>query len=328
MRLQDIANMIEGELCGDKNIEISMLSPIESPSEGTILYVEKSKYLITALASSVAALLVPTDMNLPPTTKSIIKAKNAKLAFIKLLSHFEQKQNLSRSILQTIHPTAIIGDHVCIDESVTIMAYAVVMANVTIKADVIIYPHSTIGQDSYIGQGTVIHSHVVLEKGTILGKHNIIYAGAVIGSDGFGYYDSDEKRYKIPQLGIVETGDYVEIGANTTIDRGTIGKTLIGSHTKIDNLVQIAHNSVIGERCYIAAQTGLAGSCTLGNGVILAGQVGIADHIVLEDDVVVLGQSGVTRSVKAGEMVMGFPARPVKEARRIYALLSQLLKKK
>ncbi|HEO65036.1 MAG TPA: UDP-3-O-(3-hydroxymyristoyl)glucosamine N-acyltransferase, partial [Spirochaetes bacterium] len=156
---------------------------------------------------------------------------------------------------------------------------------------------------------------------------NIISSGVVLGSDGFGYYDDRKgERHKVPQVGIVETGDDVEIGANTTIDRATLDKTYIGSNTKIDNLVQIGHNCYIGKDCYIAGQVGIAGSSRIGNRVTLAGQVGIVDHVVLEDDVVVLARSVVTHSIKKGEVVLGFPAKPANEAKKILASLSRLPK--
>ncbi len=320
MTVEELACLVDGEVIGDGNISITMISPLDSPQKGMILYVEKEKYLEYALNSVASALLLPKTFDIPSTQKAIILANDAKLAFIKILRFFEKQKNP----LDFIHPSVEIKKHLSIGCDVTIMAYSIIMNNVKIGDNVVIHPYCYIGDNSSIGAGTLLHPHVVIGRDSLLGQNNIIHSGVVIGADGFGYYDHNDKRYKIPQLGFVETGDNVEIGANSTIDRATLGKTRIGSNTKIDNLVQIAHNCSIGENCLIASQVGIAGSCTIGRNVILAGQVGIADHLTLGDDVVVLAQSGVTRSIKPGEMVLGFPAKPVKTARKILASLSRL----
>lgn len=326
MTLKEIANIVNGKIIGDETVIVKTLSPIEFPESQTLLYVENEKLLDKALKSDASALLIPESIPPPDTNKGVITVSNGKRAFIKLLSYFENiENNLQNS---GIDPSVIIGNRISIGENVTIYPGCILMDNISIGDNVTIYPNTTIYHDVQVGSGTKIHANVVLNKGTILGENNIIYSGVVIGSDGFGYHDDGNIRYKIPQIGIAETGDHVEVGSNSTIDRGTLGKTFIGSGTKIDNLVQIAHNCIIGKNCYIAAQAGIAGSCRIGNNVMLAGQVGIADHIEIGDNVVVLGQSGVTKSIKSGEVVMGFPAKPVKETRRILAAISRLGKKR
>ncbi len=323
MTLKELGEKLDGQVFGDDQVEVFDVSSIDFPKSGTIVYIEKEKHIHEVLNSSATAILISKTISIPTTHKPILQVKDGKLAFIQLLKHF----NAVHSPLEGIHPTAILGDDVSIGQRVSIMAYCIIEDNVKIEDDAIIYPHCFIGFMSHIGKGSILHSRVTIERGSILGKRNIISSGVVLGSDGFGYYDDVEgERHKIPQVGIVETGDDVEIGANTTIDRATLDKTYIGSNTKIDNLVQIGHNCFIGEDCYIAGQVGIAGSVRIGNRVTLAGQVGIVDHVVLEDDVVVLVSSIVTHSIKKGDIVLGFPAKPVKEAKRIFASLSRLPK--
>ncbi|MDH5680219.1 MAG: UDP-3-O-(3-hydroxymyristoyl)glucosamine N-acyltransferase [Spirochaetota bacterium] len=315
MTASDIADILSGTLIGDGDVYINRLAPLNQPASDSIIYVEKEHSLPDILQSPATAILLPASIPIPTTTKTIIQCHDAKTAFIRLLELFQPQIPLPDGI----HPTAHIGKHVSLGERLRVLPYAVISDHVTLGSDTVIHPHCHIGFGCQIGNGTVIHSGARIEWGTILGRNNIIQSGAVIGSEGFGYHDSGGKRLKVPQTGIVRTGDSVEIGANTTIDRATIGETLIGSHTKIDNLVQIAHNCQIGEMCYIASQCGIAGSSRLGDRVTLAGQVGVVDHVVLEDDVVVLAQSAVTHSIKAGQVVLGFPARPVKQAKKILA---------
>ncbi|MDH4129604.1 MAG: UDP-3-O-(3-hydroxymyristoyl)glucosamine N-acyltransferase, partial [Spirochaetota bacterium] len=251
MTLRELASLIDGLVFGNDLIHINMISPIESPKEDSILYVEKEKCIDIALNSPAAAILIPKNIILPNTNKPFIQVKDGKLAFIKVLSCFNKQQ----IFIEGIHNSVIIGNNVSIGNRLSIMAYTVIGDNVIIEDDTIIYPHCYIASNVHIGKGCIIHSNVTIERGSILGKNNIIYSGAVIGSDGFGYHDAEDIRYKIPQIGIVQTGDNVEIGANSTIDRATLGVTFIDSNTKIDNLVQIAHNCKIGKNCYIASQT-------------------------------------------------------------------------
>ncbi len=323
MTLKELGKKLDGQVFGDSEVEVFNVSSIDFPKTETIVHIEKEKQVNLVLKSPATALLLSDTIPIPKTHKTILQVKDGKSSFIALLKLFNNVLPPSEGI----HPTAILGDNVIIGDGVCIMAYCDIQDEAVIESDVIIYPHSFIGSMSHIGKETILYSRVTIERGSILGKRNIISSGVVLGSDGFGYYDDIMgERHKIPQVGIVETGDDVEIGANTTIDRATIDKTCIGSNTKIDNLVQIGHNCIIGEDCYIAGQTGIAGSVRIGNRVTLAGQVGIVDHIVLEDDVVVLARSVVTHSIKKGVTVLGYPAKPVKEAKRILASLSRLPK--
>jgi len=320
MTAAELADILTGTVIGNSDTLITQVAPLDHPVDNSIIYVEKEHSLPKALTSPANVILLPHTIAIPTTTKTIIHCHNAKTAFIRLLELFQPHDHLQEGV----HPTAHIGNNVSLGKRVKVLPYAVISDHVTLGSDTVIHPHCHIGTHCHIGSGTVIYAGSRVERGTILGKNNIIQCGAVIGSEGFGYLDSEGQRLKVPQIGIVRTGDHVEIGANTTIDRATIGETTVGSHTKIDNLVQIAHNCQIGDMCYIASQCGIAGSSRLGNRVTLAGQVGVVDHVVLEDDVVVLAQSAVTHSIKEGQVVLGFPARPVSQAKRILASLARL----
>ncbi len=322
MTLKEIAHLVNGKLFGNENTNIYGISSPQEPKKNTIVYIENKSYLSTVINSPASALLLSSDIDYNFINKNIVRVRDGKLAFIKILDYFKKKVDFDKEV----HPTAIIDSNVSLGKNVTIMAYSTIMDNAIIDDDVIIYPHCFIGKGVHIKEKTTIHANVVIERECIIGKNNIIHSGAVIGSDGFAYYDTDNKRYKIPHLGIVELDDNVEIGSNTSIDRATIGKTFIGSGTKIDNLVQIAHNCSIGKNCYIAGQAGIAGSSHLGNDVTIAGQAGIVDHITIGDRVLVMAKSTVTKSIKSDELVLGFPAKPVREAKRILASLSRLSK--
>ena len=198
--------------------------------------------------------------------------------------------------------------------------------NVTLGDNVIIYAGCYIGHHTKIGAQTLIYPHVSIRERISIGSRVIIHSGAVIGSDGFGFITIKEAHHKIPQVGTVEINDDVEIGANVTIDRARFGKTVIGRGTKIDNLVQIAHNVTIGENVLIVAQVGVAGSVIVGNNVTLGGQAGLVGHITIGDNAIVTGQSGVAKSVPAGMMVSGYPARPFMTTQRVNASLQNLPK--
>jgi UDP-3-O-[3-hydroxymyristoyl] glucosamine N-acyltransferase len=206
----------------------------------------------------------------------------------------------------SLHPTAFVAAFVVIETG------AVIGAGVQLHAGVYVGPGVEIGEDS------VLYPRVILRDGVRLGRRVIVHPGAVIGADGFGYTPSPDGHRKIPQVGGVRIEDDVEIGANTTIDRATVGDTVVGRGTKIDNLVQVAHNVQIGEHAIVVAQAGISGSSRLGRGVILAGQVGVADHVTLGDGVMVAAQSGVGTDLRAGEKYLGTPARPLMEAKRVY----------
>jgi UDP-3-O-[3-hydroxymyristoyl] glucosamine N-acyltransferase len=237
-------------------------------------------------------------------------------------------QNKSYSV--GIHPTAVLGEDVKLGDNVSIGAYAVIDDKVEIGDNTIIRPHTCIGDSCKIGANCHIYPQVTLIENVEIGNNVIIHSGTIIGSEGFGFIGENGTYRKIPQIGKVIIGDNVQIGANVTIDRATFGKTWIKDGTKIDNLVQIAHNVEIGKNCIIVGQVGICGSVKLGDGVILAGQVGITDHLSIGDGVKVAAKSVVTKSVAAGKFVSGYPARDHNEEKRIKASvvrLPSLLKK-
>jgi len=206
----------------------------------------------------------------------------------------------------------------------TVMAYAVVGAGSVVEARTVLHPHVVVGERCRVGEGSVLHPHVVLRADVDVGRRVVIHAGSVLGADGFGYVFDGARHQKIPQVGRVVVEDDVEIGANVTIDRATLGATVIGRGTKIDNLVQIGHNTVVGADTIIVAQTGISGSCRIGSRVVLGGQVGVADHVTIGDGAQVGAQSGVHRDVAPGGAVLGAPAIPAPEARRTMAALPRL----
>jgi UDP-3-O-[3-hydroxymyristoyl] glucosamine N-acyltransferase len=225
-----------------------------------------------------------------------------------------------------ISPSAFVSETSQISSDAVIYPYAYIGKESTIGEGAVIYPFVHIGDGVTIGKETVIYPHAVIYDKVIIGKNVIIHSGTVLGSDGFGYIWDGERHVKIPQIGIVEIEDDVEIGANVTIDRASLGKTLIKKGTKIDNLVQIAHNVSIGENSIIVSQVGIAGSSTIGNNVVLAGQVGVRDHVVIGNNVKAAGGTGITKSVPENSLISGNPHMPHREWLRFQGHLKNLPK--
>jgi UDP-3-O-[3-hydroxymyristoyl] glucosamine N-acyltransferase len=316
--LGELAERVEGRVEGDPGLRITGVAAVESATAGTIVRAEKPRYLKIAEASTAAAIL--TDEVLAPVQKPCIRVKRVRLAFSRLLELFAPAVEQPHGV----HPTAVIGADAQLGTGCAIGPYAVVGKGCRIAAGAVIHPHAVIGQDSEIGEGAEVFPHAVLYPRTILGARSRVHSGAVIGADGFGYEWSGTAHEKVPQIGRVRIGDDVEIGANTTIDRATTGDTVIGPGTKIDNLVQIAHNIQTGAHCIIIAQAGIAGSTRLGNGVIIAGQAGLPDHVTIGDGAQIAAKAGVWGDVQPGLVVAGHPARPIREDRRIHGALSKL----
>lgn len=319
--LKEIARLVDGELIGDGRIEITGVCGIEDAGVGDITFVSNPKYLSRINSTKASAVIVSQDMR--PQKKSVIQTKNPSLAFAKIVSLLAPEDTKHP---KGIHPQAVIGENVKLAEDIAIGAFSVIEDNVEIGPGSIIYAGCYIGHDVRIGSNTIIYPHVTVREKVQIRNNIIIHNGAVVGSDGFGYSVVDGIHRKIPQLGAVVIEDDVEIGANVTIDRARFEKTVIGKGTKIDNLVQIAHNVVMGENCIIVAQAGISGSTTLGKNVTLAGQVGLVGHIKIGDNVVVAAQSGVTKDVPPGVVVFGSPARPMSLARRLNACIQRLPK--
>lgn len=317
--LSEIAKLIDGEVVGDSSIEVTGISGIKEAREGDLTFLANSRY--APLLSQTHASAIITSKEFSFTGKPIIRTENPSLAFAKVVSFVSPETGRHP---QGIHPTALVGKGVSLGEGVALGAYVVVEDAARIADRTVVYPGCFIGRDSIIGKDCVIYPNVSIRERTTIGDRAIIHSGTVIGSDGFGFVNIEGRHQKIPQLGSVEIQDDVEIGANVTIDRARFDKTVIGRGSKIDNLVQIAHNVVIGENSIIVAQAGISGSTIIGNNVTLAGQSGLVGHISVGDGAIVAAQAGVTKSVASHSVVSGYPARTHNEARKVNACLQRL----
>lgn len=308
--LLDIAKLVDGIVVGDEEIMISTLSPIDNITPHALVFAEGADNLSTAEASLAGAILV--EHSVLQAKKPIIRVANPFKAFVQLLDHFYPKQLPKAGI----HPTAVIADDVVIGANVCIGAFVVIEAGSQIGDHCVIKSHVHIGHDVRVGQNVTIHPQVTIYDHCQIGSNVIIHASTVLGSDGFGYMLEDGQHMKVPHVGHVVIEDEVEIGANTVIDRATIGATIIGKGTKIDNLVQIAHSVKIGAHNILCAFTGIAGSSSSGNHVIFAANVGVSDHVRIDDGVILGARTGVPprKHLKQGNVYLGNPARPKEKA--------------
>ena len=308
-RVKDVAEFLGGTIVGDSETLVSGIAGLPEAKAGDLSFLSNPKYaghMATTLASAV---LVAEAV--PGVRPAQIVVDSPDFAFAKLVTAYGPKP---MHPALGIHPTAVIGDGVVLGKEPRIGAYAVIGDKAVLGDNVVVYPHVTLGCELVLGNDCVVYAGVVIRERCRVGHRVTIQPGAVIGSDGFGYALMDGKHQKIPQVGIVVIEDDVEIGANTTIDRARFGKTRIGAGTKIDNLVQIAHNVEIGNHCLIIAQVGIAGSTHLGNYVTLAGQVGVAGHLTLGDQTMAGGQAGISKSLPANAKVRGSPAIDFKQS--------------
>ena len=317
--LNKIAELLEGELTGDHdNIIISDVAGLNEASSGDISFLAHTRHLRDLHDTNASAVVLPKDVNFDRIPS--IKVDNPYYAFSKLLHIFYDQPYITMGV----DKRAIIGRDVQIGRDVTIYPDVYIENGVIVGNNVIIYPYTFIGKGSSVGDYSTIYPNVTIREGCSIGSRVIIHSGAVIGSDGFGFVYHKGVHHKIPQVGGVIIEDDVEVGANTTIDRATKGNTIVKRGTKIDNLVQIAHNVTIGEDCVFASQTGIAGSTQVGNHVTMAGQAGITGHIQIGDNVTVTGQAGVTKNVRDGQTVSGMPAMPHKDWLKAMAIFENL----
>jgi UDP-3-O-[3-hydroxymyristoyl] glucosamine N-acyltransferase len=317
--LEEVARLVGGTVVGAPEVVITGVAGIKEAREGEITFLANSKYE-SYLATTRASAVIADRENGSP--KPIVRVPNPYLAFLKVMSLFSDGHPDRRQ--QGIHPTAIVAKTAQLSADASIGAYCYVGEGVAIGARTTILPLVCILDGARIGEDCLVYPHVTVRENCLLGNRVILHSGTVIGSDGFGYAKDGDKNRKIPQIGIVAIEDDVEIGANATIDRATTDVTLIKRGVKIDNLVQIAHNVVIGEDSILAAQVGVSGSTELGRNVVLAGQAGLVGHIHIGDNVMVGAQGGVTKSVPANTRVSGYPAREHGSARKIYTLIARL----
>ena len=313
-----IAEKIQGEVIGDGALLLTGFAAAARAGAGDLTFAEKDSYFAAAEASAAAAILVAGPCQ--SATKALIRVANARVAAAKVLALFFPAE----PTLPGIHASAEIAPSAHIDPSAHVGPGCVVAGGVRLGARSVLKGGNHIGADCQIGDDVCLFPHVVLYPRTQVGHRVAIHAGTVIGSDGYGYVFDQGRHLKMPQVGNVIIHDDVEIGANTAIDRGALGPTVIGAGTKIDNLVHVAHNVTIGRHCLIMGQVGFAGSTTLGDYCVIASQTGIADHLTLGQQVTVGGKSGVMRDIPDKETVMGFPAVPQNQAKRQWIAIQKL----
>jgi len=319
--LKEIAEFVGGEIFGDPQTVITGAAGIKEAAQGDITFLANPRYLSFLAKTEASAIITSREVGVQ--VKPIIRTDNPSLAFSRIVNFILPKSEVH---FTGLHKKAVIGKEVKLGKNLSIGAFAVIEDGCALGDNTIIYPHCYIGRNTFIGNDTLIYSNVSIRENCIIGNRVIIHCGAVIGSDGFGYVTIDGIHNKIPQTGNVVLEDDVEIGANVTIDRARFDKTIIGQGTKIDNQAQIAHNVRIGENCLIVAQVGIAGSTIIGNNVIIAGQAGVVGHVTIGDNSVVMAGAGVVKSLPAGSVVWGFPAKPFQEARKISACMQMLPK--
>ncbi len=314
----ELAEQLGGEVLGDPSIKISGFAAANAAKAGDLTFAENEMYFKSADQGDASAVLV--DKSFGPTRKTFIKVPNARIAFAKILPLFFPETKF----LAGIHSSAAIAKTATVDPTAHIGPHCSIGENVKIGAGVILQGGNHIGANSTIGEGSQLFPNVVIYPNTQMGLRVRIHGGTAIGSDGFGYVLDNGIQRKVQQIGGVIIGDDVEIGANVTVDRGALGPTTIGKGTKIDNLVQIAHNVNIGEHCLIVAQVGIAGSTRIGNYTTIAGQAGVGGHLKIGNRCIIAGQSGAMSNLSDGEKVWGTPAQPDRQMKRQLLALQQL----
>jgi UDP-3-O-[3-hydroxymyristoyl] glucosamine N-acyltransferase len=316
----ELAEYLGARLQGDPRAQISGVASPELAGAGDLIYFDSPRHQKRAADSAARCVLAKPGERM--AGKTILEASDPKFAFAKAARWLQPDRAPSAGV----HPTAIIAADAKVAARVFIGPYVVIEDGAEIGAGTEIEAHCFLGRGVYVGENCRLHPRVTLYAGSRLGNHVEVHSGAVIGADGFGYVFGEGRHLKFPQIGSVEIGDDVEIGANTTIDRGSLEDTQIGDGVKIDNLVQVAHNVRVGEHSVLAAQTGVSGSSTIGTRVIVGGQVGIADHCRIDDGAIVGAQAGIPsgKTIRGGQTVWGTPARPLAKFKEQYAWFARL----
>jgi UDP-3-O-[3-hydroxymyristoyl] glucosamine N-acyltransferase len=323
---RQIAQVINGEIIGNENVTVNSFSKIEEGKPGSISFLANPKYTHYIYNTKASIVLIDKNAILEkPVETTLIKVNNAYECIAKLLQMYEATKPKKTGI----DPLAFVSTNAKIGKNCYIGAFAYVGDNVSIGDNTQIYPHTTICENTTIGESCTLYPNVTVYHGSLIGDRVILHAGSVIGSDGFGFAPSTNGYDKIPQIGVVTIENDVEIGANTCIDRSTMGSTYIRKGVKLDNLVQIAHNTDIGENTVMSAQVGVAGSTKVGQWCMFGGQVGLAGHIVIGNKVFLGAQSGVPGNIKDNQQLIGTPPmkqRPYFKSQAVFRRLPELYK--
>ena len=317
--LDTVAKAIDGTVVGDGSVEIRGVAGIREAQEGDLTFLANPRYEPYLQCTNASAIIVAE--NHLASRKPLIQNPNPYLAFLKAVRFF---QGETERPAPGVHATVVLAPDAVVDATATIGPHVVLERGATVGPRSIVHAGCYIGARARIGADSLLYPNVTLREDCAIGDRVIVHSGAVIGSDGFGFVRDGQIHRKLPQVGNVVVEDDVELGACVTIDRATTGTTRIGAGSKIDNLVQIAHNVQIGRNCLVVAQVGISGSTVLGDDVVLAGQVGIVGHIEIGAGAMIGAKSGVSKSVKAGERLFGYPALPLGQAKRIEASLRHL----
>ncbi len=321
--LKEIANFINGELVGDGDISVTGINGIQDAREGDLTFISNPKDEELVDQTNASCVVIPKTIS-REFKKPAIKVDYPSVALSKIIE-FLMPESIPHP--KGIHKTAIVSETASLGKNVCVGPYAVISDKASIGDNTVIYPFSYVGKNSKIGSGCILYPHVTIRESIIIGNRVIIHPSTVVGSDGFGFdTQRDGTHFKIPQMGTVVVEDDVEIGSCVTIDRARFNKTVIGRGTKIDNLVQIAHNVIMGPHCLIAAQTGISGSTTLGRNVVFGGQVGVADHVKIGDFVVAGAKTGISKSFPAKSVLFWYPAKPADKARELLGSIGLLPK--
>lgn len=323
-KASQIAEILQGEIVGNPEVEVARLSKIEEGTQGSLTFLANPKYQ-SYIYQTQASIVIVNDSFVPesPVQATLIKVADAYQAFSKLLEYYNQIK-LMKSGMEQPH---FMGEGVSVGEGLYLGAFSYIGNGVKIGKNVKIYPNCYIGDNVVIGDNTILFAGVRVYSETIIGNHCTIHSGSIIGADGFGFAPQQDGTYqKVPQIGNVIIEDHVEIGSCSTIDRATLGSTIIRRGVKLDNQIQIAHNVEIGENTVIAAQTGVAGSSKIGKNCMIGGQVGIAGHLTIGNNVKIQAQSGIGRNVKDGEAIQGSPALGYADYNKSYVYFKNLPK--
>lgn len=314
----EVARHLDGQVVGDSAVTLTGFAPADRARPGDLTFAENATYFARAEASAASAILVADEYSATP--KTLIRVASARIAFARVLPLFFPEPTYPPGA----HPSAVIAPGAQVDSTAYIGPHCVVGDGAVIGARTVLQSLVSVGAHCRLGDDVMLFPNVALYPGTQLGHRVRVHSGSVLGADGFGYVLDQGTHRKVPQMGSVIVQDDVEIGACVTIDRGALGPTTIGRGTKIDNLVQIGHNVSIGEHCLLVSQVGIAGSTKLGNYCTIAGQAGLSGHLKIGNNVTIAAQSGVMRDIPDGEKVLGAPALPDKEAKRLLIALQRL----